>query len=101
MLPVRSGVHVWLATGRTDMRKGFPGLSLLRSGIDAKFMVSACAAHMQLKMDPEGGMGAEPGSQTTIGITYRGQVAALCPLADCRLRFRASIARVRLWNEES
>ena len=29
MLPVRSGVHVWLATGYTDMRKGFPGLSLL------------------------------------------------------------------------
>jgi len=49
-------------------------------------------------------MGAVPGSQTTIGITYRGQVTALCPLygdADCRLRFRASIARVRLWNEES
>lgn len=29
MLPVRSGVQVWLATGYTDMRKGFPGLSLL------------------------------------------------------------------------
>jgi len=24
-----SGVRVWLATGHTDMRKGFPGLSLL------------------------------------------------------------------------
>lgn len=29
MLPVPSGVHVWLAPGYTDMRKGFPGLSLL------------------------------------------------------------------------
>jgi transposase len=29
MLPVRSGVRVWLATGHTDMRKGFPGLALL------------------------------------------------------------------------
>lgn len=29
MLPVPSGVHVWLAPGVTDMRKGFPGLSLL------------------------------------------------------------------------
>ena len=29
MLPVPGGVHVWLAPGATDMRKGFPGLSLL------------------------------------------------------------------------
>lgn len=28
MLPVPSGVRVWLAPGHTDMRKGFPGLSL-------------------------------------------------------------------------
>jgi len=26
MIPVPSGVRVWLATGHTDMRKGFPGL---------------------------------------------------------------------------
>lgn len=29
MIPVSSGVRVWLATGRTDMRKGFDGLALL------------------------------------------------------------------------
>jgi transposase len=29
MIPVASGVRVWLATGRTDMRKGFDGLALL------------------------------------------------------------------------
>lgn len=29
MLPVPGGTRVWLATGHTDMRKGFPGLSLL------------------------------------------------------------------------
>ena len=29
MIPVQSGVHVWLATGHTDMRKGFDGLALL------------------------------------------------------------------------
>ncbi len=29
MIPVPSGVRVWLATGHTDMRKGFPRLSLL------------------------------------------------------------------------
>ncbi len=28
MIPVPSGVRVWLATGYTDMRRGFPGLSL-------------------------------------------------------------------------
>ena len=29
MIPVPSGVRVWLATGHTDMRKGFPGLALV------------------------------------------------------------------------
>ncbi len=29
MIPVPTGVRVWLATGHTDMRKGFPGLALL------------------------------------------------------------------------
>jgi transposase len=29
MIPVPSGVQVWLATGQTDMRKGFDGLALL------------------------------------------------------------------------
>ena len=28
MIPVPRGVRVWLATGRTDMRKGFASLSL-------------------------------------------------------------------------
>ena len=29
MIAFPSGVRVWLATGHTDMRKGFDGLSLL------------------------------------------------------------------------
>src|SRR4249920_918138 len=29
MIPIPSGVRVWLATGRTDMRKGFDGLALI------------------------------------------------------------------------
>jgi transposase len=29
MIPVPSGVRVWLATGHTDMRKGFRGLALV------------------------------------------------------------------------
>ncbi len=41
MIPVPSGVRVWLATGHTDMRKGFPGLSLL--------------VQETLKADPNGG----------------------------------------------
>jgi transposase len=28
MIPVRSGVRVWLAVGRTDMRRGMNGLAL-------------------------------------------------------------------------
>ena len=28
MIPLPSGVRVWLATGHTDMRRGFPGLAL-------------------------------------------------------------------------
>jgi transposase len=29
MIPFSAGVRVWLATGHTDMRKGFDGLALL------------------------------------------------------------------------
>ncbi len=29
MIPIPSGVRVWLTTGHTDMRKGFDGLALL------------------------------------------------------------------------
>jgi transposase len=29
MIPLPSGVRVWLMSGHTDMRKGFPGLTLL------------------------------------------------------------------------
>jgi transposase len=29
MIPVPGGTQVWLATGHTDMRKGFGGLALL------------------------------------------------------------------------
>jgi len=28
MIPISSGVRVWLATGHTDMRRGFDGLAL-------------------------------------------------------------------------
>ena len=29
MIPVPTGVQVWLASGHTDMRKGFDGLAVL------------------------------------------------------------------------
>jgi transposase len=41
MIPIPAGVRVWLATGRTDMRKGFDGLALL--------------VQETLKRDPHGG----------------------------------------------
>ena len=28
MIPIPSGVRVWMATGHTDMRRGFPSLAL-------------------------------------------------------------------------
>jgi transposase len=44
MIPVPSGVGVWLATGHTDMRKGFPSL--------------AQVVQETLKCDPHSGHGA-------------------------------------------
>jgi transposase len=41
MIPMPSGVQVWLATGHTDMRKGFDGLAL--------------AVQEKLMRDPHGG----------------------------------------------
>jgi transposase len=41
MIPAPSGARVWLASGRTDMRKGFDGLALLMQET--------------LKRDPHGG----------------------------------------------
>ena len=41
MIPVPTGVRVWLAAGHTDMRRGFPGLALL--------------VQETLKADPHGG----------------------------------------------
>jgi transposase len=41
MIPVPAGVKVWLASGQTDMRKGFGGLALLVQEV--------------LKADPHGG----------------------------------------------
>ncbi|HEY0352281.1 MAG TPA: IS66 family insertion sequence element accessory protein TnpB [Enterovirga sp.] len=41
MIPIPSGVRVWLATGHTDMRKGFASLALI--------------VQETLKRDPHGG----------------------------------------------
>jgi transposase len=41
MIPIPAGVRVWLATGHTDMRKGFDGLALM--------------VQERLERDPHGG----------------------------------------------
>ena len=41
MIPIPAGVPVWLATGHTDMRKGFDGLALM--------------VQERLQRDPHGG----------------------------------------------
>ena len=57
MIPVPSGVQVWLATGHTDMRKGFDGLALL--------------VQEKLKRDPHGG-------QLFVFHGRRGQLPTFC-----------------------
>jgi hypothetical protein len=37
MIPAPSGARVWLAAGRTDMRKGFNGLAMLAQVVSVKF----------------------------------------------------------------
>ena len=47
MIPVPSGVQVWLAAGHTDMRKGFDGLALVvqrRSGAIRTMITCSCSA---------------------------------------------------------
>ena len=48
MIPVPSGVRVWLAVGRTDMRKGMNGLAL--------------QVQERLKRDPHAGDLRAPGA---------------------------------------
>ena len=43
MIPVPSGVRVWLATGHTDMRKGFASLALL---VQETLKTDAHAGHL-------------------------------------------------------
>ena len=62
MIPIPSGVKVWLATGYTDMRRGFPGLSLM--------------VQETLKRDPHSGhlfcfRGRKGGLIKVIGTTAR------------------------------
>jgi hypothetical protein len=44
MIPLPTGVRVWLATGYTDMRKGFPSLALQReySSMRGRALPAAC-----------------------------------------------------------
>ena len=44
MIPVPSGVRVWLATGHTDMRKGFPSLALQVQEVLKRAICSASGA---------------------------------------------------------
>ena len=41
MIPVPSGVRVWLAVGRTDMRRGMNGLALQVQGRSAETRMPA------------------------------------------------------------
>lgn len=45
MIPIASGVRVWIATGHTDMRRGMNGLALLvQEGLSAIPMLATCSS---------------------------------------------------------
>jgi transposase len=45
MIPIPSGVRVWLATGHTDLRKGFASLSLqVQEVLRQDPLVATCSA---------------------------------------------------------
>jgi len=71
-IPIPGGARVWLATGHTDMRKGFDGLALL--------------VQETLKRDPHNGhlfvFRGRRGDQATFSI----------PIAICRHRIRMASA---------
>jgi len=43
MIPVPSNTKIWLAAGRTDMRRGFPGLSAL---VEKQLKSDAYCSHL-------------------------------------------------------
>lgn len=81
MIPVPAGVRVWLASGVTDMRKGWGSLSLL--------------VQEQMKLDPHGGhlfvFRGRQGSLIKV-IWYDGQGACLFTKRLERGRFIVSDA---------
>jgi transposase len=77
MIPVTTGVQVWLATGHTDMRKGFDGLALM--------------GQEKLKRDPHGG-------HLFVFRGRRGQSSTFCiPFSFCDDRLSlASVVRTEI-----
>jgi transposase len=53
MIPVPSGVQVWLATGHTDMRKGFDSLALL---VQETLKLTPHNGHLFVFRDRRGGL---------------------------------------------
>jgi transposase len=65
MIPVPPGVRVWLATGHTDMRKGFDGLVLI--------------VQETLKRDPHGGhLFVFRGRPAALSLSASGTMAKGC-----------------------
>lgn len=53
MIAFAPGVRVWLATGHTDMRKGFPGLALL---VQEKLKTDPHSGHLFVFRGRRGGL---------------------------------------------
>ena len=52
MIPVPSGVRVWLAVGRTDMRKGMNGLALQVQQLFSRASHQICRTGRLAPFDP-------------------------------------------------
>ena len=82
MIPVPAGVRVWIATGHTDMRKGFASLALL--------------VQEKLKQDPHDGhlfifrgrrdLARRPGACSPSGWSAGGSSGRRRRTAPCRSR---------------
>lgn len=64
MIPIPSGVRVWIATGHTDMRRGMQSLAL--------------TVQESLKRDPHAAISTSSGAAAAIWSRYSGMTASGC-----------------------
>ena len=77
MIPIPSGVKIWLATGQTDMRKGFGGLALVVQEVLERGVVDAEQGQGPLEAlnrQDHAGADREP-VEPVVGVAHRERMA--------------------------